>query len=171
MPSLATNQELYFMSLALEEARKAKEMGEVPIGAVVVCQNQVIGRGHNLREQNQDATAHAEIIAIQQACQKISSWRLWECQLFVTIEPCMMCSGAIINSQIPEIYFGARDPKAGMVQSLYQLLSDQRLNHQVTIHEGLFGREASQIMQDFFREIRARKKVAKKNKQISRNFE
>ncbi|AMV67507.1 tRNA-specific adenosine-34 deaminase [Pediococcus damnosus] len=159
------------MSLAFEEAKKAKLMGEVPIGAVVVHNNQIIGRGHNLREKNQDATAHAEVLAIQAACRTLNSWRLWDCQLFVTVEPCMMCSGAIINSQLPEIYFGTRDPKAGMVQSLYQLLNDQRLNHQVRVSEGLFQKESSQIMQDFFREIRDRRKKFKKSKQISRNFE
>ncbi|WP_434520314.1 tRNA adenosine(34) deaminase TadA [Pediococcus sp. M21F004] len=167
---LSPNQELYFMSLALEEARKAKFMGEVPIGAIIVHKNQIVGRGHNLREQNQDATAHAEVVAIQDACRTLKSWRLWDCQLFVTVEPCMMCSGAIINSQLPEIYFGTRDPKAGTVQSLYQLLNDQRLNHQVRVYEGLFQRESSQIMQDFFREIRLRRKKLKKSKQISRNF-
>ncbi|MBU7555189.1 tRNA adenosine(34) deaminase TadA [Pediococcus ethanolidurans] len=168
---LSANQELYFMSLAYEEAKKAKKIGEVPIGAVVVYQNQVIGQGHNLREKDQDATAHAELIAIKAACHTLNSWRLWDCHLFVTIEPCMMCSGAIINSQLPEVYFGARDPKAGMVQSLYQLLNDQRLNHQVQVHEGLFQKEASQIMQTFFREIRLHRKNIKKSKQISRNFE
>ncbi|WP_412988693.1 tRNA adenosine(34) deaminase TadA [Pediococcus siamensis] len=162
MSKLSSNQELYFMSLAYEEAKKAKELGEVPIGAVVVYKNQVVGRGYNLRERDQNATAHAEVIAIQAACQTLKSWRLWDCQLFVTIEPCMMCSGAILNAQVPEVYFGARDPKAGVVQSLYQLLSDQRLNHQVEIHEGLFEKEAGQIMRDFFREIRNRKKVRKK---------
>ncbi|GEL89968.1 tRNA adenosine(34) deaminase TadA [Pediococcus parvulus] len=168
---LSVNQELYFMSLAYEEAKKAKSMGEVPIGAIIVHKNQIVGQGHNLREKDQDATAHAELIAIQEACHTLKSWRLWDCQLFVTIEPCMMCSGAIINSQLPEVYFGARDPKAGMVQSLYQLLNDRRLNHQVQVHEGLFQKEASQIMQSFFREIRARRKNIKKSKQISRNSE
>lgn len=150
------------MREALHEARMAYLIGEVPIGAVVVHDGQIVGRGHNLREHAQDATMHAEIIAIQEACEYLHTWRLEDCQLYVTLEPCLMCSGAIINSRIPEVYYGARDPKAGAVRSLYQVLEDSRLNHQVHVHERIMAREGGQMLENFFRDIRKRQKAAKK---------
>ncbi|MCG0903841.1 cytosine/adenosine deaminase [Lactiplantibacillus plantarum] len=151
-----------WMQEALHEARMAYLIGEVPIGAVIVHQGEIIGRGHNLREHGQDATMHAEIIAIQEACEYLHSWRLADCQLYVTLEPCLMCSGAIINARLPELYFGARDPKAGAVRSLYQVMDDTRLNHQVTVHERILARPAGEMLENFFRGIRKRKKAAKK---------
>ncbi|MFD1419637.1 tRNA adenosine(34) deaminase TadA [Lactiplantibacillus songbeiensis] len=157
----AANPEKW-MREALQEAKMAYLIGEVPIGAVVVYHDEIIGRGHNLREHGQDATLHAEVLAIQEACEYLHSWRLEDCQLYVTLEPCIMCSGAIINARIPEVYYGARDPKAGAVHSLYQLLSDDRLNHQVAVHERILARPAGEMLQRFFRDIRERQKAAKK---------
>lgn len=151
-----------FMKLALKEAKKAKAIGEVPIGAVIVHDGEIIGRGFNLREHTQDSTVHAEIMAIQEANRRLKSWRLEDCQMYVTLEPCPMCAGAIINSRIPELYFGARDKKAGVVGSLYNLLEDERFNHQVQVTEGIMASTASLLLQSFFKEIRAKKKAAKK---------
>lgn len=155
------------MALALKEAQKAALIGEVPIGAVVVWQGKVIGYGHNLREHLEDGTAHAEVLAIQEACRYLNSWRLIDCDLYVTIEPCLMCAGAIVNSRIKRVYFGARDLKAGATRSLYSVLEDSRLNHQVEVHEGLLSDQAADTMKSFFKAARKRKKAAKKKQQKS----
>jgi tRNA(adenine34) deaminase len=120
-----------WMREALAEARRAAELGEVPVGAVVTLHGRVIGRGHNLREARQDPLAHAELIAISEAAQEIRSWRLIECSMYVTLEPCAMCAGALVNSRIERLVFGARDPKAGYCGSLGDLVHDVRLNHQL----------------------------------------
>lgn len=151
-----------FMVAALAEARQAAILNEVPIGAVVVKDNQIIGRGHNMREHFQDVTYHAEMLAIMEACERLHSWRLEDCDLYVTLEPCIMCSGAIINARIANLYYGAADPKAGVVDSLYHLLADSRLNHQVRVESGIMQAECSQVLKDFFRAIRRRKKAARK---------
>ncbi|AMS08103.1 MAG TPA: tRNA adenosine(34) deaminase TadA [Limosilactobacillus oris] len=151
-----------FMAAALVEARQAAILNEVPIGAVVVKDNQIIGRGHNMREHFQDVTYHAEMLAIMEACERLHSWRLEDCDLYVTLEPCIMCSGAIINARIANLYYGAADPKAGAVDSLYHLLDDSRLNHQVRVESGIMQAECSQVLKDFFRAIRRRKKAARK---------
>ncbi len=156
-----STKQTYYMQQALIEAKKAYLIGEVPIGAVVVKDNQIIGRGHNLREWLEDSTVHAEVVAIQEACRTLNSWRLIDCDLYVTIEPCLMCSGAIVNSRIHKVYFGAEDPKAGAVTSLYQTLSDQRLNHQVEVEHGLLGKEASHLMKSFFKAARKKRKLKK----------
>ncbi|MFD1123996.1 tRNA adenosine(34) deaminase TadA [Lentilactobacillus raoultii] len=153
-----TNRDEKFMTAALDEAKKAYLIGEVPIGAVIVKDNQIIGRGHNLREHLHDGVAHAEILAIEEACRYLRSWRLIDCELYVTIEPCLMCSGAIINSRISRVVYGARDPKAGAARSLYQVLEDSRLNHRVTVSEGILQTACSQIMKKFFKAARKRKK-------------
>lgn len=160
-PSLILNQQLG-MAAALAEAKKAAASGEVPIGAVIVHQKRVIARAHNLREHQQDATAHAEVLAIRQACQKLDSWRLVDCQLYVTLEPCPMCAGAIINSRIATVYYGARDPKAGAVDSLAHLLSNPAFNHQPAVVGGLQAEAAQMLLQSFFKAIRHRKKQAHK---------
>lgn len=147
-----------FMKAALIEANKAYLIGEVPIGAVVVHDGTIVGRGHNLREHLNDGTAHAEILAIQEACRTLRSWRLIDCDLYVTIEPCLMCAGAIINSRIENVCFGSRDPKAGATRSLYAVLEDSRLNHQVNVVEGLYADAASRIMKDFFKAARKKRK-------------
>lgn len=155
-------QNIKYMQAAIDEARQAGLLNEVPIGAVVVHDGKIIGRGHNMREHFQDVTYHAEMLAIMEACEALGSWRLEDCDLYVTLEPCIMCSGAIINSRIANVYYGAPDPKAGAVDSLYHLLNDQRLNHQVNVHHGILEDECSQMLKDFFRAIRKRKKAARK---------
>lgn len=155
------NEPTYFMKEALVEAKKAALIGEVPIGAVVVHDGQIIGRGHNLREHANEAGAHAEMIAITEANHVLGSWRLLDCDLYVTVEPCPMCSGALINSQIKRLYFGARNPKAGTVRSLYQLVEDDRFNHQVEVVEGVMAEEAAAEMKQFFQAARKRRKAKK----------
>ncbi len=142
------------MQAALAEAKKAQVLGEVPIGCVIVYQGQIIGRGHNLRETTQQAEKHAEMIAIAQANQVLDSWRLPEAELYVTLEPCPMCSGAIINSRISKVYYGAADEKAGTAGTLMNLLTDPRFNHQVTVQKGLLQAECAQILSDFFSNLR-----------------
>ena len=159
-----TPQQINYMEVAINEAEQAAILGEVPIGAVVVKDGQIIGRGHNMREKFQDATYHAEVLAIMEACQNLHSWRLEDCDLYVTLEPCIMCSGAIINSRIRTVYYGAADPKAGAVDSLYHLLNDQRLNHQVNVMSGVLGKQCSQMLKEFFRAIRKKRKLARKKK-------
>ncbi|GAA3197111.1 tRNA adenosine(34) deaminase TadA [Lentilactobacillus kefiri] len=147
-----------YMKAAMVEAQKAYMIGEVPIGAVVVHDGIIIGRGHNLREHLNDGIAHAEILAIEEACRYLNSWRLIDCDLYVTIEPCLMCSGAIINSRIDNVCFGSRDPKAGAVRSLYTVLEDSRLNHRVNVVEGVLADQSAKIMKDFFKAARKKRK-------------
>ncbi|MGM9949004.1 MAG: tRNA adenosine(34) deaminase TadA [Lysinibacillus sp.] len=155
-------QDRQFMQLALEEAKKAGDLGEVPIGAVIVHDGEVIASASNLRETTQNAVTHAELMAIQQACEKVGSWRLEETTLYVTLEPCPMCAGAILQSRIPRVVYGARDMKAGCVDSLYRLLNDARFNHECEVTEGVLADECGQILTDFFRALRERKKAEKK---------
>lgn len=146
---------------AIEEAKKAQSLGEVPIGAVVVYKDEVIGRAHNLRETSQNAVTHAELMAIQQACEGIGSWRLEETTLYVTLEPCPMCAGAILQSRVPRVVYGARDIKAGCVDSLYRLLNDSRFNHECEVVEGVLAEACGEMLTSFFRAIRERKKAEK----------
>jgi len=152
-----------WMRVAIEEAKKAEALAEVPIGAIVVHQGQIIGRGHNLRETTQNATTHAEMIAIQEACKAIGSWRLEETQLYVTLEPCPMCSGAMILSRVKEVYFGAYDPKGGTAGTLMNLLEDERFNHQADVEGGILEEECGELLSVFFRNLRAKKKKLKKD--------
>ena len=140
----------YFMQRALQLARQAASEDEVPVGAVLVCQGRIVGSGYNQREQLEDPTAHAEMIAITQAAAELRSWRLDQCSLYVTLEPCPMCAGAIVQARIPRVIYGASDPKAGAVQSLYQLLSDPRLNHRAEIVSGVMASECGRILTEFF---------------------
>lgn len=151
-----------YMLEALIEAEKAAILGEVPIGAVIVYQNEIIARAHNLRETTQNATTHAELLAIQQACAKIGSWRLEDMTLYVTLEPCPMCAGAILQSRIPRVVYGARDVKAGCVDSLYRLLNDPRFNHECEVTEGILSDECGSILTRFFRNLREQKKNRKR---------
>lgn len=160
---LTEEEKLFFMQEAISEANKAKAVEEVPIGAVVVYRGEIIGRGHNLREHSQDATSHAEMFAIRAACKELESWRLEECQLFVTLEPCPMCSGGMILSRIEEVYFGAYDPKGGTAGTLMNLLTDERFNHRAYVEGGILEEECGQLLTNFFREIRARKKKTSQN--------
>ncbi|QGM31888.1 tRNA-specific adenosine deaminase [Bacillus sp. N3536] len=152
----------YYMNLAIEEAKKAATIGEVPIGAIIVHKNEVIARGYNLRETTQNATTHAELLAIQEACAKIGSWRLEETTLYVTLEPCPMCAGAILQSRIPRVVYGARDLKAGCVDSLYTLLNDNRFNHVCEVTEGVLAETCGNLLTTFFRELRMKKKNQKR---------
>jgi tRNA(adenine34) deaminase len=154
------NDESY-MQLAIKEAKRAAEKGEVPIGAVIVKNDEVIATGSNLRETEQNALAHAEVIAINKACEKVGSWRLTDCTLYVTLEPCQMCAGAIIQSRIERVVFGASDPKAGCAGSLYNLLQDNRFNHYADLEAGLLEEQCGKLLKDFFKDIRKRKKAEK----------
>lgn len=158
---LTTEDKTYFMQEAIKEAHKAKEKLEVPIGAIVVLNGEIIGRGHNRREESNDATTHAEMLAIQEANRNLGNWRLEEAQLFVTLEPCPMCSGAMILSRVKELYYGASDPKGGTAGTLMNLLADERFNHQVQIESGLLEQECGELLSTFFRELRKRKKEEK----------
>ena len=144
----------HYMRLALDQARAARAEDEVPIGAVIVHGERVIAAAHNQREQLSDPTAHAEIIAITQAAAALSDWRLEGCTLYVTLEPCIMCSGAILQARIPAVVYGATDPKAGAVQSLFHLLSDNRLNHRCQVVPGVLAAECGEILSRFFQEQR-----------------
>jgi tRNA(adenine34) deaminase len=142
------------MDLALREAARAREEDEVPIGCVIVHGGRVIGRAHNQRETLHDPTAHAEMIAITQAAEALGDWRLENTTLYVTLEPCPMCAGAIVLARIPRVVYGARDPKAGAVRTLYRLLEDERLNHRCEVVEGVREAECAAALQDFFRQRR-----------------
>lgn len=146
-----------YMREALAEARKAYDLGEVPIGAVVVLNGEIIGRGHNLREILNDSTAHAEILAMREAAKSIGDWRLNEATLYSTIEPCPMCAGATVQFRVGTLVYGARDPKAGAVDSLVDLVRDPRFNHRVEVISGVLEEECAGIIKDFFRELRAGK--------------
>lgn len=143
-----------WMLAALALARRAAELGEVPVGAVVIFENQVVGQGFNRKETDNQATHHAEILAIQEASQKLGRWRLTGCELFVTLEPCIMCAGALVGARLDGVYYGAADPKGGGVESLYQILTDERLNHRPYVETGLLAQDCGQILKDFFRERR-----------------
>lgn len=143
-----------WMRLALDEARAAAEEDEVPVGAIVVANGRVIGSGHNQREQLADPTAHAEMIAITQAAATLGSWRLEGCTLYVTLEPCPMCAGAILQARVPAVVWGASDPKAGAVETLYRLLEDTRLNHRVEHVGHVLADECGRILSEFFRRKR-----------------
>jgi tRNA(adenine34) deaminase len=148
----------YYMKEALLEAEKARVLEEVPIGAVVVLAGEVIGRGHNLRELLKDSTAHAEIVAMREAAAKIGDWRLSEATLYSTIEPCPMCAGALVQFRIKTLVYGAKDPKAGAVDSLVDLVRDPRFNHRVEVFSGVLEEECATIVRDFFRRLRQEKK-------------
>lgn len=143
-----------WMNEALAEARKAWDRGEVPIGAVIVKDEEVIARGHNLRETERQATAHAELIAIQSACQKLGSWRLENCTLYVTLEPCPMCTGGLIQSRIARVVYGADDPKGGACGSVLNLLDEPKFNHRVPARAGILAEEAGNMLREFFRSLR-----------------
>jgi tRNA(adenine34) deaminase len=146
------------MTQALQLAQQAGQLGEVPVGAVVVVGGEVVGRGYNRREVDSDPLSHAELKAIAEASAKLKSWRLSDATLYVTLEPCTMCAGALIQARLGRLVFGAMDPKAGAVGSLYNLLEDKRLNHQVEVTRGVLEVECGAILKDFFVALRERKK-------------
>lgn len=148
----------YYMGLALGEARKAYDIGEIPIGAVLIMDGQVVASGHNMREIWHDATAHAEMIVIRAACQKLGRWRLTGTTLYVTIEPCPMCAGALVMSRIDRLVYGSADYKAGAIESIFNIAQNDALNHNIAVVSGVRTDECSEIMRDFFRNRREQKK-------------
>ena len=151
-------EKIRFMEEALREAEKALEMGEVPIGAVMVRQGEIIARGHNLRNTQKNPLRHAEIDVINEAAAIVGDWRLEDCVLYVTIEPCPMCAGAIVQARIPKVVFGARNSKAGCAGSVLDVLNEPKLNHQVEVEEGVLAEEAGALMKRFFQRFRKNKK-------------
>lgn len=142
------------MALALEEARAAAQVGEVPIGAVVVCEGAVVARAHNRRELDTDPTGHAELIAIREASQRLGRWRLSDCTVYVTLEPCPMCAGLMHQARIARCVYAAADPKAGALGSLYDLHDDVRLNHRFDVTVGVMAEESSGMLKEFFKKLR-----------------
>lgn len=154
-PQSATNeQDEQFMRMALEEARRAYRQGEVPIGAVVVYQDQVIARAHNMREGDADPSAHAEFSALVAASKELQRWRLSGCRVYVTLEPCLMCAGLMINARIDTCIYGAPDPKAGALGTLFDVSCDERLNHSFGVTSGVLADEAAELLRSFFKERR-----------------
>jgi len=150
-----------YMLEAIKEAKKAEQINEVPIGAVIVLNGEIIAKAHNLRESKQNAIAHAELLAIDQACKRVGTWRLENAELYVTLEPCPMCSGAIILSRIKRVVYGANDPKGGCAGTLMNLLQDERFNHKSEVVAGVLEKECRELLSVFFRGLRERKKKEK----------
>lgn len=152
-----TNQDVLFMQEAIQLAKQAEELNEVPIGAVVVKDNLVIGRGYNRREIDQNPLGHAEIMAIQEASNHLGGWRLEDCSLYVTLEPCPMCAGAIVQARLEKVIYATEDPKSGYAGSLHNTLQDPALNHQTEIVSAVCREECQGLLKDFFRQLRGRK--------------
>ena len=152
-----SDKDIQWMRKALELARKAALADEVPVGVIIVSGDEIVAESFNLRESNAQAVAHAEILAIEAACKKLGRWRLSGCTMYVTLEPCVMCAGALVQSRIDRVVYGAVDPKGGAVQSLYQVLSDARLNHQPQVIGGVLADECGEILTEFFRAKRLQK--------------
>lgn len=150
-----------FMKEAIRQARKAYAIGEVPIGCVIVYEGRVIARGYNRRTIDKNTLAHAELLAIRKASRKLDDWRLEDCTMYVTLEPCQMCSGAIIQARIPKVVVGCMNPKAGCAGSILNLLDVPQFNHQAELVTGVLEEECSQMMKDFFKELQEKKKAAK----------
>ena len=157
-----------FMRMALAEARQAAEEGEVPVGAVMVCRGRVVARAHNRRETEHDPSAHAEFAAIVQASQVLERWRLSGCTVYVTLEPCLMCAGLMVNSRIDRCVYGASDPKGGALGTLYDVSHDPRLNHEFEVVPGILAEECAELLRSFFRE---RRRKAKEKAALSRSRE
>lgn len=160
-----------YMIEAIKEAEKARELMEVPIGSVIVLNGEIIARAHNLREHNQSSIAHAELMAIDQACQSLGTWRLEDAVLYVTLEPCPMCAGAIMLSRIKKVVYGARDPKGGCAGTFMNLLQDERFNHQSEVVSGVLERECGELLSTFFKGLRLRKKEEKKQRKLQLEIE
>jgi tRNA(adenine34) deaminase len=151
-----TGEDEIWMREALAEARRAADIGDVPIGAVIVRDGEVIGRGHNRREADQDPLAHAEVLAIRQAAERVGSWRLTGCTMYVTLEPCAMCAGALVNSRVERLVWGAPDPKAGWCGTLGNLVQDPRLNHRLAMTAGVLEEDSAALLRGFFASLRKR---------------
>ncbi|MEC1721971.1 tRNA adenosine(34) deaminase TadA [Schinkia azotoformans] len=156
-----TSQDELFMKAAIEEAKKAEAIGEVPIGAVIVKDGEIISTAYNLRETEQRAVAHAELLVIDDACQKLGTWRLSETTLYVTLEPCPMCAGAIVLSRVDRVVYGAKDPKGGCAGTLMNLLQDDRFNHMAEVTSGVLEDECAALLSNFFKGLREKKKQTK----------
>ncbi|PFL25615.1 tRNA-specific adenosine deaminase [Bacillus cereus] len=163
------DRDIYFMQLAIEEAKKAEAIQEVPIGAVIVLDDEVISVAHNLRETEQRSIAHAELLAIDKACKKLGTWRLEDATLYVTLEPCPMCAGGIVLSRVKRVVYGASDPKGGCAGTLMNLLTDERFNHQCEVVAGVLEEECGTLLTNFFRELRKKRKEAKKLEKSNTN--
>ena len=150
-----------YMKAAIREARKAWTRGEVPIGCVIVHEDRIIGRGYNRRIVDKNVLAHAEITAIRKACRRIGDWRLEDCTMYVTLEPCPMCAGAIVQARIPKVFIGTMNPKAGCAGSVLNLLDEKGFNHQVEMVTGVLGEECSRMLKEFFKELREKRKAEK----------
>lgn len=153
-PPVSSYPHEHWMEEAIREARKAEAIGEVPIGAIVVWGDEIVGRGHNLRESSRDGTAHAEMIAIREASEHFDAWRLLHCRLYVTLEPCPMCAGAIVQCRLPHVIYGAPDPKAGCAGTLMNLLQEPRFNHRTEVTVGVLHKACAALLTDFFRSLR-----------------
>ena len=156
-----TEKDQRFMRAAIEAARIAEDNGDVPIGAVIVCQGRIIAKAYNQREQLKDPTAHAEIIALTQAAAALESWRLSGCTMYVTLEPCCMCAGALVLSRMDRLVYGCDDPKAGACKTLYNIVQDERLNHRLEVTSGVLQEQCRQQLQEFF----AKRRIENKNNQ------
>jgi tRNA(adenine34) deaminase len=152
-------QKYRFMFAALQEAEKALEENEVPVGAVIVKDNKIIGRGYNQVERLKDATAHAEMIAITAAANHVGNWRLSECSIYVTLEPCIMCTGALLVSRVKELYFSTFDPKFGACGSVYNLAEDGKTNHKINVYSGIYAEESKKLLQEFFNKLKSQTKL------------
>ena len=155
-----------YMRIAIEEAKIAASLGESPIGAVIVQDGKVVGRGHNTTETAKDATCHAEMNAIRDAARNLGGWRLPHCSMYVTLEPCSMCAGAIVLARIEQLYIGTADPKSGACGSLRNIVSDERLNHRVEVHTGVLQEECSGLLKDFFKQLRKKKNKTPEEQQV-----
>lgn len=165
---MSTDPKVRFMRAAIKEARKACEIGEVPIGCVIVCDNKIIARGYNRRTTDKNTLAHAELIAIKKASKKLGDWRLEGCTMYVTLEPCQMCSGALVQSRMDEVVIGCMNPKAGCAGSILNLLQMEEFNHRVAVIYGVLEDECSLLLKNFFKELRQR---LKKEKQEAATYE
>ncbi|HEY7713327.1 MAG TPA: tRNA adenosine(34) deaminase TadA [Candidatus Binatia bacterium] len=153
--------DINFMGRALAAAREGARRGEVPVGAIIVAAGEVVGTGYNRREQHQSPLAHAEIMAIEEASRHLGSWRLEDCDIYVTLEPCLMCAGAILQARMRRLVFACLDAKAGAVESLYRLCEDQRLNHQLSVTGGVLAQESAALLAEFFARLRSHKRQSK----------
>lgn len=158
---LTEKTHIKYMKAALKQAQKAYQLGEVPIGCVIVHEGKIIARGYNRRNTDKNTLAHAEITAINRASKKIGDWRLEKCTLYVTLEPCQMCAGAIVQARIPSVVMGCMNPKAGCAGSILNLLNMPEFNHQVDVTRGILEEECSQMLKQFFKELRIRNKLEK----------
>ena len=163
------DQDIYFMQLAIEESKHEDEIQEVPIVAVIVLDGEVISVAHNLRETEQRSIAHAELLAIDEACKKLGTWRLEDATLYVTLEPCPMCAGGIVLSRVKRVVYGASDPKGGCAGTLMNLLTDERFNHQCEVVAGVLEEECGTLLTNFFRALRKKRKAIKKLEKSKEN--